>query len=608
MVKAIRSSLKWKLVLLISSMIFMIIGVIGTFSYYETSRTIRADVERFTNQILKQSNLNLNRYYLDNERFFQTIAGSREFREWSLVKPNNRYDQLALYKQIEDRYIEPYITYHPEILSVQMYNSNGNQSIFRTGRIDYDLILKSDYSLAQSGMLPDTEYSGDKKLLVSLSRNYTNGAGKPVETPVLTFIQRFQFLSDSVYLAVDISLIPTQEILQEMNLGDGGESFIVDKQGMIVASKHTSLIHTPLDSALWSEIRDSAGGSTFISGTGQLAVYQTFPNADWKVLVTIPYRNVAHSIFVVRNVTLWTAIVSWIVSLVLVILVSDSVTRRLKQMRRTIKSTRTGDLNVRMNIAGTDEVAEVALAYNHLLDRLEGNIQQLTESRVMQQEAVLSALQSQINSHFLYNALESINSLANLARNEEIKQTTIALSAMLRYTSNYKDTIVTLEEEIDHLQNYLKIIGILYEDEIVFDVHLPDDLRKVLCIKAILQPIVENSIKHGFESTGNPLRIEIQCAPYRQHYVQVCITDNGIGFSETKLEAIRQSMKEDSADNYKQGSRIGLLNVHNRLRMRYPQPETGVSVGRLDNGNTEVRITFPLQIMKEADPDARSSR
>jgi hypothetical protein len=212
MVKAIRGSLKWKFVLLISSIIFVIIGVIGTFSYHETSRTIRADVERFTNQILKQSNLNLTRYYRDNEWFFHTIASSREFREWSLVKPNNRYDLLDLYKQIENRYIAPYITYHPEILSVQMYNSNGNESIYRTGRIDYDLILRSDYSLAQSSMLLDTEYSGDKKLIVSLSRNYTNGAGKPVVTPVLTFIQRFQFLSDSVYLAIDISLIPILKI------------------------------------------------------------------------------------------------------------------------------------------------------------------------------------------------------------------------------------------------------------------------------------------------------------------------------------------------------------------------------------------------------------
>lgn len=598
--KAIRGSLKWKLVLLISAVIFVIISIVGTFSYKETSRTIRADVERFANQTLKQSNLNLSRYYLDNEQFFFTIAGSKEFRDWSLVAKNDRYSQLALYKQIESRYIEPYINYHPEILSVKMYNRNGNESIYRTGRIDYGLILKSDYSLANEDWLRDMVYPGGKQMFVSLSHNYTNGAGKPVVTPVLTFIQEYRALSETTFIAIDISLTPTQAILQEINLGKRGESFIIDEQGLIVAHKNTSLINTSLDETLFEAIRGTRAGATYIAETDHLAVYQTFTNADWKVLVTIPYRDVAQSIFVVRDVTLWIAVVCWIVSVFLVIAVSDSVTKRLRQMRRTIKSTRTGELNARMNISGTDEVAELALSYNHLLDRLENNIQQLTESRVMQQDAVLSALQSQINSHFLYNALESINSLANLAGSEDIQQTTLALSGMLRYTSNYKDTIVTLEQEIVHLNNYLHIIRILYQDEIRFDIELPDELKRVLCIKAILQPIVENSIKHGFESNGDLMRIEIRCSRYREMYTRICITDNGVGFEEGKLAAMQQLLSKEAVQDYKQGSRIGLLNVHNRLRMRYPHPETGVSVGRLENGNTEVRITFPLQMEKEA--------
>ncbi|MGG1553762.1 cache domain-containing sensor histidine kinase [Paenibacillus ferrarius] len=599
MLKKIRESLKWKLVLLISSLIFVIIGVIGTFSYHETSRTIRADVERFANQIIEQSNLNLNRYYLDNERFFYTIAGSREFREWSLIGRDDRYDQYDVYRQIEDQYIEPYITYHPEILSVKLYNQNGNERIYRTGRIDYNLILNSGYSLAQEHGLLDMNVSKGKQMLVSLNGNYTNGTGKPVVTPVLTFIQRFQFSFETVYLAMDVSLIPMQEMLQGISLGKEGESYILDEHGTIVANKNTSLINTKLDSDFLSQIKKSREGAVFISDTQRLVVYQTFQNTEWKVLVTIPYREVAKSIFIVRNVTLWTAIGSWVISLILVIIISDSVTKRLKDMRRTIKSTRAGELNVLMDVAGTDEVSELARAYNHLLNRLESNVQQLTESRVMQQEAVLSALQSQINSHFLYNALESINSLANLTGNEEIMQTTIALSAMLRYTSNYQNTIVTLEEEIAHLTNFLNIIGILYEDEIQSHIELPDDLKRVLCLKAIIQPIVENSIKHGFESTGQPMRIHISCSRYGKSYIKICITDDGIGFTDTKLAAIQNMLKADAEQNYKQGSKIGLRNVHNRLRMRYPQPETGVSVGRQSNGLTEVSIIFPLQ-MKEA--------
>src|SRR5690606_3102909 len=125
------------------------------------------------------------------------------------------------------------------------------------------------------------------------------------------------------------------------------------------------------------------------------------------------------------------------------------------------------------------------------------------------QQAVLRSLQAQINSHFLYNALESINSMAYLARHHQIERTALALAEMLRYTSEYTQTVVGMMEEVHHAVHYVEIMQIRYPSEIDFEYEVDDESRQAVCPKAIIQPIIENSIKHGLEKTGKHLILRL---------------------------------------------------------------------------------------------------
>lgn len=594
MIQAIRSSLEWKLILIIFATIVITVTGVSTFSFIKSSEAINNDVVRFSNQILKQANLNLSRYIRDNEQFFRTISGSREFQDWLKTGPNDQYGLFDSYQKIEKTWIAPFTTYHPETLSIKLYNENGNESTYRNEYM-WESILAPYYSMKNEAWLTNMDLTGKFSRHYGMDDHYTDKAGRSKSIPILTYAQKFRFGEQNGYLAIDISLLATQEILNEIQLGEHGLGMIIDQSGTIVSYPDPERMNTKLDPDIFTNINTNLAGSYYRAESKQMIVYQTITGTDWKVIVIVPYGDLAKSISNIRHLTITLTIAGLLIASIFAYLTSHSITRRLKQLRRTIKMTKLDQFDVRAQVTGTDEVAELASAYNVLLDRIENAIHQLAETRLVQQHAVLSALQSQINSHFLYNALESINSMAHLAEQPDIQQTTIALSDMLRYTSNYQQTTVTVKDEIDHLKNYFFIIRILYGEHISLRFDQDSSIEDAQCLKAIIQPFVENSVKHAYEVTGDHLLIKISTMRWMDRYVQLVIEDNGIGLTEEKLTMIQQALSMGQTEqDYMRFSRIGVLNVHYRLKTFYKEPETGVFVERiLPEGGTRIIIRFP---------------
>lgn len=601
MLKTIRSSLRWKLLIVIISLLFTVILAVGTISFLKTSGTIREDVEQYSAQILKQANLNLARYFRENEQLFITIAGSQEFSEWSEVEAGDKYQLFMNYERIRQRFIEPYARYHPETLSIRMFNTNGNESIYRTANTTYDLILSTQYSMQQESWFDSLTQSEGIHRLVTLDAPYTNAIGRPVETPIITYVQKLKLRKEPSLLAIDISLMPTIEILRQIQLGEGGESLIIDAQGNILAHQETSFINQSIEPALLDKMNEAPNGGFYWEEQNQMIVYHQVPYTNWKVLVRVPYEDVARSIYSVRDITLIIAVASFILAAVIVYFISGSITSRLKLLQTAMRKSEEGRLSFRAQVSGSDEVAYLSNTYNRLLDTINDNIREMTELRVMQQEAVLSALQSQINSHFLYNALESINAMANIAEHKDIQRTALSLSNMLRYTSNYKAMVVTVEDELRHVENYLNIMRIIYGDAIEYNIEADASVAAVPCLKALLQPLVENSVKHGFEATGDPMRIDIEVSRISDRSIRIMIRDTGKGFTEQKLEELNKQLEMDiTEEDYKKLSRIGILNVHYRLNMFYVGQKSGIRLLHNDEGSGAViEVIIPTTTGRE---------
>lgn len=596
MFRKIRSSLQWKLVSTISLIIFFVIGAIGSFSYYKSMKAIDADVVRFSDQILKQASFNLNRYINENEHFFQTLAESSDFQDWAGLSLNEAYMKYFYYKNMESHSIDPFISYHPETLAIVFYSGDGYQNVYRNPA-SQDYILKPEYSMKDMPWFQSLTLSGQMTRMVSVSSSYSGRSGFPAEVPVLTYVQKFRVDKQTVYLQIDISLLSTQVILDAIELGGNGSTIILDETGTLVSSPDPSLVGMKAEAKLQNMLQGLDSGSFYREDTKQMIVYQSLSGTGWKVVAMVPYSDLARSIVSIRNWTTAMVLFGMMIAGLLVFLVAASITKRLKLLRKTIGMTRLGRLDVRVDVKGNDEVAELGAAYNHLLERIDVSIHRLAESRTIQQQAILSALQAQINSHFLYNALESINSMANLARHRGIQETAIALSDMLRYTSNYHQSLMKLEDEMKHLEDYIRIMKVLYREDIQFTVELEDQVKGACCLKAIVQPFVENCVKHGYETTAEPMAIRITARRYGEKEVMIDVVDNGRGIPEEKREELQAMLSEEHpAQEFMQLSRIGVLNVHYRLKTYYNNQASGVFIERSDAEGTHICIRFPLQI------------
>ena len=592
----VRSSITWKFILIFTIILCVIQGTIGWITHREMTRSTQREAERLNLQILKQANLNLSRYYQQYENIFTLTDSSADFLRWMQADPEDAYVLQTSALSIDEHTLRPYFRAHPEIVSITMYNLNGVQKIFLSDRTNSQLIPRLDYRLSDD---IDVEALPAGRLLqqVSSKPHYVTRTATVEPEYVITFLKKYEYRAASAVIAIDVTLGPTMEILQEMSLVEGGLGLVIDAEGTIIADPTGESMLQPLSPDAFAGVREAPDGTYYDRDGDRMLFYEEISRSDgWKLIIAMPYAHLTSSVESIRNTTLLVSVFGMAAAVALIVAVSSSYIRRIVKLRRMMRLTEMGSFHHRVEVSGTDEIADLALVFNNLLERLQRADLELNTSRTLHQEAILSALQSQIHSHFLYNALESINALANLGDKPEIGHIAISLAKMLRYTSNYRDTIVTVRQEIEHLEHYLFIIGILYEESVQYEFDVDESVLDVPCLKAVLQPIVENCVKHGLESPNAVISIRVSVQRWGDRSIRIVCADDGPGFPESKLAMLQDALVRDvpRGSQLQEMKRIGLLNVHFRLAMYDSSPETGLSVRNLPTGGAEVAIVLPI--------------
>lgn len=584
--ETIRRSIKWKLVTLLAAVLLGVVFSVVFFTYRITSETVIRDAEVLSSQMLKQVNLNLNQYLIGYQQSLLSIASNRDTEKWLTVDAGDDLTSYIVFQEIVRNYLQVFIYHHPEVMSLTFYNTNGNEMHF-----SHQNELEADYKFVNEGYIGRlTEYN-DIYYAVTFSDNY-----KRKNLPVLTMVKRVVFGNRTGYIKLDVDLRPAVNIVTDTNLGLSGMTMVTDAQGKIIVHPNLQKVTGYADPDIIPHLAETSG-SFFRKANKEIVMFQTVPATGWKVLAIIPYYEFAESELYIRRITILAVLIGLALSLAVVFAVVSSLTRRIGTLKAIISRVKIGDFNTRVPVEGHDEIAELGHAFNTMLDRLNDSVQQLAETRMRQQEATMSALQSQIDSHFLYNSLETINSMANLANHKEIEQIAVDLSRMLRYTSDYKQMLVTIEDELQHLSHYLQICRIRFGDKLSYTVEAEEACKASQCLKAIIQPLAENSIKHNLDVNGQPLHLEIKVRRVNSHYVQVDLLDNGTGFSPEKLNQLQEKIASlNSRPLSEHAGGIGLLNVHSRIRVWYASdPCSGVSISnRVNGGGAAVSIIFPL--------------
>ena len=230
------------------------------------------------------------------------------------------------------------------------------------------------------------------------------------------------------------------------------------------------------------------------------------------------------------------------------------------------------------------EIGMISEKVNHMVNTISDQLQTINDLEEKKRIDEIQILKAQINPHLIYNTLNMIQTSAEYQKNTNISSIAKSLAMLLKYSVTDTDKLVTLQNEFDYIQHYVTIMQNKFINDITLTIMAEDAVRDCMVLKMVLQPIVENSIKHGF--TDKPDQHIIIKAYQDNDKILIKITDNGLGISTEQLPKLLQPSNEG-------GSHLGLNNVNRRLKLTFGS-EYGISISSIPAAQTTVCIEIPF--------------
>jgi two-component system sensor histidine kinase YesM len=244
------------------------------------------------------------------------------------------------------------------------------------------------------------------------------------------------------------------------------------------------------------------------------------------------------------------------------------------------------------------EIRELIARLNSTIEELHEEKDKVKEEQYLKRKAELSALQAQINPHFLYNTLNSIVWMADNVEAKEISYMAAALGTFFRVSLSKGQEFIPLRDEIQHVQSYLYIQKIRYVDKIQYELSVNEQLLDKMTLKLLLQPFVENAIRHGINEMDGVGIIRVT-ADFSENGedIELHVIDNGLGINPQALAAINRRLKAGFSGD-KEG--YGIYNVNERIRLCFGS-EYGIRVVSEPGKGTDVAIRIPDIKMEDVD-------
>ena len=264
------------------------------------------------------------------------------------------------------------------------------------------------------------------------------------------------------------------------------------------------------------------------------------------------------------------------------------VNRPVQDLIKVFDVVRAGEYGTQIeNMANSEEFYHMEESFNYMSSQLKQQFDKIYMEEIALRDAKIMALQSQINPHFLYNTLDSIVWMIEGERYEDAVFMITQLASLFRISLSRGKTIISVEDEIKHAKNYMNIQKIRYKNSFAIDFSIEEEILHCCTVKLVVQPLLENAIYYGVE--GMDGEGEIHVKGYRKEddiYIEV--SDNGLGMPQDMVE----QLLTDNNRVRKHGSGVGVINVHNRIRLRFGKPY-GLEIESMPDEGTTIRIHLP---------------
>jgi Predicted signal transduction protein with a C-terminal ATPase domain len=388
----------------------------------------------------------------------------------------------------------------------------------------------------------------------------------------------------TVYMNVKISAL--DHLIQNVNVSPNGILMLADTDGHVLWHRNTAAYDTSLQELpFYKELLAQKERHMTVQLDNQSFRVSYVPSAynHWLYLSFIPQSDLNEQSKELRRFFYLTLIAFGGSFILLAFLISRFITRPIRQIALAMKQIHKENVDVKLPAAADDEVGMLQASFNSMRRRINELIQEVRVVSEKEKEAEVRALQAQINPHFVYNSLDTINWVAIDREQDDISGMITALSDIMRYAIRPGEPWIILEEELKWARNYAYLQKIRFEDRFEVVIEASEELLLWKVPRLYLQPYLENAILHGMEhiEEGGIISVTIQ-PDEKTGGIRTVLKDNGGGIPEHELREITM----------RRARGIGIYNLDDRLKLEFG-PEYGVDICSDIHDGTVVTIILP---------------
>ena len=567
-IKKLKESIAFKLFLLIFTFTIAIAVFISFWIIKKTNQITKTEMYEMRYQLLSEISNNVSILLSNVETIGNNITVDNNLIEILSIEkeniPNNKYEKKEM-----DSYIEGLL--NDEIWKYGEFNMKPELYVIGLNGLTYSTYSKTKYDIEniknEDWYNEIIKANGDTVLINTYKDEYGIG-------PYKNIVKMGRLITDLItgevlgILIIDISETMLYDRYSEA-LKSSSNIYIIDSQGKIISSKDKRFIGTN-----YKEIKLN---SDFIEIVSSIDKY------GWSIVQNIPSNIITKISSEILKSTLIILIVASLISLIIAYRLSILITKPIFNIKNKMDEVMGGNLNAQVEVKYNDEIGQLGESFNSMIRWLDSSIKKINQKEKQKRMAELSFLQAQINPHFLYNTLSGIRCLISMNKTEDAEQMLFKFTKLLRSILPKAYEMVTLEEEISNIKNYVELQKMRHPNCFDVEYSINYDINSFKVPSFILQPIVENAIMYSMEKENNKGVIRI--SGYKSNDgIRIIIEDNGIGMSQDQVENI---LKKEESINH-----VGVINVHERIQLNYGR-EYGLKIESIQSIGTKIIFILP---------------
>lgn len=575
-------------------MLFMIV-----FSYYNSTKVVGSSVDEMAQTNLQQTQVNLNvRLESYKDLLYQIYTNDEVVR---MIDEMNMGKNVAVNKKSILKYMRGLFYTKDYIQSMTLITDSGTVAFY-----DKLTATTSEKSwLDNCGYTQEELYdliSDDNKTHMLSTQKAWQFAGKNhylfhIGHRIIDYMDMNKPVG-IIVISIDEKLL--REIcmpLQETNQnGYNNFNFIVDKDGCVVSYARDEELSEQIVDMKIGEAERNQAYKEFVRGTGVLAgdsvsIYSQYDeNLGWEIVHATNQAKSVEMLKSQRSLLFGVSLLSLAVLVVIIFIMTNHLTESIRKVSGVMEKAGKGSLSVR--VAQIEqmptEIKLIADRFNQMMETLQKSIQKEKETQDKMKDAEIKVLEAQINPHFLYNTLDTINWMAIGRGAYDVSNAIGSLAYILRYGINDSNEVVTVQEEAEWLKQYIFLQQTRLKNTFICEVYVDPECAQVKIHKLLLQPFVENAILHGFENVSRTHQLFVSVRK-DDEWLSIRIEDNGKGIPENVLEQIKKGNLPKTSDK----NHIGMENAITRIRMYYGEKAKIQIESEVDVG-TVITLLFPI--------------